>query len=194
MVIEFDDSLFFFSSWALYHSHHRNIDRPFPIPIFVSQTSFLLPHVHSILYSFPVLLILHRPHHLIYARLPTVSFLFVLSLLSAFVHPYWSKLLILKFRYIVRLLGWARKYGLRVNLDLHTAPGSQNGYNHSGKLGQVNFLRGVMGYANAERMLGYIRIITEFISQDEWKDVVPMFGIINEALESQIGKDELSRL
>ena len=58
----------------------------------------------------------------------------------------------------------------------------------------MNFLRGVMGYANAERMLGYIRIITEFISQDEWKDVVPMFGIINEALESQIGKDELSRL
>jgi hypothetical protein len=31
------------------------------------------------------------------------------------------------YRYIVRLLGWARKYGLRVNLDLHTAPGSQNG-------------------------------------------------------------------
>ena len=36
----------------------------------------------------PYFLILHRPHHLIYARLPTVSFLFVLSLLSAFVHPY----------------------------------------------------------------------------------------------------------
>lgn len=30
-------------------------------------------------------------------------------------------------RYVLRLLGWARKYGLRVNLDLHTAPGSQNG-------------------------------------------------------------------
>ncbi|KZP09032.1 glycoside hydrolase family 5 protein [Athelia psychrophila] len=29
-------------------------------------------------------------------------------------------------KYIVRLLGWARKYGLRVNLDLHTIPGSQN--------------------------------------------------------------------
>ena len=51
-----------------------------------------------------------------------------------------------------------------------------------------------MGYANSERMLGYIRIITEFVSQDEWKMVVPMFGIINEALESQIGKDALSRL
>jgi glucan 1,3-beta-glucosidase len=39
------------------------------------------------------------------------------------------------------------------------------GYNHSGKLGQVNFLHGIMGYANAQRALDYIRIITEFISQ-----------------------------
>ena len=30
-------------------------------------------------------------------------------------------------RYVLRLLGWARKYGLRVELDLHTIPGSQNG-------------------------------------------------------------------
>ncbi|OBZ65976.1 putative glucan 1,3-beta-glucosidase D [Grifola frondosa] len=95
-------------------------------------------------------------------------------------------------KYILRVIGWARKYGIRINLDLHTAPGSQNGYNHSGKLGQVNFLNGPMGIANAERMLDYIRIITEFISQPEYKDVIPMFGIINEALLSTIGRDQLS--
>ncbi|KAF7798806.1 hypothetical protein EIP86_010031 [Pleurotus ostreatoroseus] len=67
--------------------------------------------------------------------------------------------------YILRVLGWARKYGLRVNLDLHTVPGSQNGYNHSGKLGMVNFMNGVMGVANAQRTMDYIRVITEFISQ-----------------------------
>ncbi|KAJ7120635.1 glycoside hydrolase family 5 protein [Mycena filopes] len=95
-------------------------------------------------------------------------------------------------KYVVRLLGWARKYGLRVNLDLHTAPGSQNGYNHSGKLGQVNFLNGVMGVANAERMLDYIRVIVEFISQPEYANVVPMFGIVNEALLSTIGRPQLT--
>lgn len=63
------------------------------------------------------------------------------------------------------MLSWCRKYGIRVNLDLHTVPGSQNGYNHSGKLGQVNFMNGIMGYANAQRTLDYIRTITEFISQ-----------------------------
>jgi glucan 1,3-beta-glucosidase len=30
-------------------------------------------------------------------------------------------------QYILRVLEWARKYGIRVNLDLHTIPGSQNG-------------------------------------------------------------------
>jgi glucan 1,3-beta-glucosidase len=68
------------------------------------------------------------------------------------------------------------------------------GYNHSGKLGQINFLNGIMGYANAQRTLDYIRIITEFISQPEYQDVIPMFGIINEALVTTIGQDELTSL
>ncbi|KAJ7245974.1 glycoside hydrolase superfamily [Mycena rebaudengoi] len=94
---------------------------------------------------------------------------------KAVIEPYWAG---------DRLLGWARKYGIRVNLDLHTAPGLQNGYNHSGKGGQINFLNGPMGIANAQRMLDYIRVIAEFISQPEYADVVPMFGIINEGTSS----------
>ena len=96
--------------------------------------------------------------------------------------------------YILRMFRWARKYGLRVNLDLHTIPGSQNGYNHSGKDGQINFLMGVMGYANAQRTLGYLRIITEFIAQEQYQSVVPMFGIVNEARTQQIGQDVISHL
>ncbi|KAI5120169.1 hypothetical protein M0805_008436 [Coniferiporia weirii] len=95
-------------------------------------------------------------------------------------------------KYILRLFRWARKYGLRVNLDLHTAPGSQNGFNHSGKDGQINFLNGIMGFANAQRMLGYVRVIAEFISQPEYQPVVQMFGVINEPLLSTIGKDQMS--
>ncbi|KAJ7624666.1 glycoside hydrolase family 5 protein [Roridomyces roridus] len=95
-------------------------------------------------------------------------------------------------KYIIRMLGWARKYGLRVNLDLHTIPGSQNGYNHSGKFGQVNFLNGQMGVANAQRALDYIRTITEFISQPEWKNLIPVFGIVNEALLHTIGRPQLT--
>ena len=69
--------------------------------------------------------------------------------------------------YFLRAIAWARKYGLRINLDLHALPGSQNGWNHSGRLGTINVLYGPMGINNAERSLDYIRIISEFISQPE---------------------------
>ncbi|KAH8103524.1 glycoside hydrolase family 5 protein [Cristinia sonorae] len=95
-------------------------------------------------------------------------------------------------KYILRMFRWARKYGLRIELDLHTAPGSQNGYNHSGKLGSVNFLYGPMGIANAQRMLDYIRIFTEFITQAEYQALIPVFGIMNEALVRKIGKDQVT--
>lgn len=51
-----------------------------------------------------------------------------------------------------------------------------------------------MGLANAQRALDYIRIITEFISQPEWVDVVPVFSIVNEALLTTIGRDQIITL
>jgi len=103
--------------------------------------------------------------------------------------PYLAKT---SWKYFLRLLGWARKYGLRVILDLHAVPGSQNGFNHSGKLGKVNFLLGNMGIANAQRALYYLRVLTEFISQPEYKDLITVFGIVNEALVADIGMDQIT--
>ncbi|TDL27295.1 glycoside hydrolase family 5 protein [Rickenella mellea] len=95
--------------------------------------------------------------------------------------------------YFLKAVQWARKYGIRINLDLHALPGSQNGWNHSGRLGTVNMLNGPMGYANAQRSLDYIRILAEFISQPEYKDVIVMFGITNEPQGSTVGMDALQR-
>lgn len=97
-------------------------------------------------------------------------------------------------RYFLKAVQWARKYGIRINLDLHALPGSQNGWNHSGRLGTTNFLNGPMGLANAQRSLDYIRIIAEFISQPAYKNVVPMFSIANEPFGPTFGQDNLSRL
>lgn len=94
--------------------------------------------------------------------------------------------------YFLKAIRWARKYGLRINLDLHAVPGSQNSWNHSGRLGHgPNFMNGVMGIANAQRTLNYIRILTEFISQPQYRDVIPFFGIINEALVGTIGQPQI---
>lgn len=93
--------------------------------------------------------------------------------------------------YFLKAIGWARKYGIRINLDFHAVPGSQNGWNHSGKLGIINFLNGVMGIANAQRTLSYIRTLAEFISQPQYSPVIPMFGVLNEAFTQVIGQQNL---
>lgn len=89
----------------------------------------------------------------------------------------------------VKAIGWARKYGLRINLDLHAVPGSQkyvlppphtklnrpknfiSGWNHSGRVGPINFLNGVNGIVNAQRTLNIIRTLAEFISRPEYSMV-----------------------
>lgn len=49
-----------------------------------------------------------------------------------------------------------------------------------------------MGLANAQRTLYYLRVITEFISQPEYRDLIPIFGIVNEALVGIIGVDSIT--
>ncbi|EMD38346.1 glycoside hydrolase family 5 protein [Gelatoporia subvermispora B] len=95
-------------------------------------------------------------------------------------------------KYFLKAIQWARKYGIRINLDFHSLPGSQNGWNHSGRLGSVNVLNGPMGIANAQRSLDYIRVIAEFISQPEYKDVVAMFGVTNEPQGNMVGQEALA--
>jgi len=51
-----------------------------------------------------------------------------------------------------------------------------------------------MGYANAQRTLNIIRSLAEFISQPQYKDVVPMFGILNEPQGTPMGQDVLASL
>ncbi len=81
-------------------------------------------------------------------------------------------------------------YALALDVCVSVCPG----FNHSGRQGQVNFMNGLMGIANAQRTLDYIRIITEFISQPEYRDVIPLFGIVNEAVDGIIGQNEMSSL
>jgi len=41
--------------------------------------------------------------------------------------------------YLDSALDWADKYNIKVIIDLHGAPGSQNGYDHSGRAGEINW-------------------------------------------------------
>ncbi|KAH6903619.1 exo-beta-1,3-glucanase [Coprinopsis sp. MPI-PUGE-AT-0042] len=94
--------------------------------------------------------------------------------------------------YFLRVVEWARKYGLRIYLDLHAVPGGQNGMNHSGRQHHISFLNGNMGLANAQRTLFYLRVITQFISQPQYASVIQILGILNEPLSFVIGMDALT--
>ena len=48
-------------------------------------------------------------------------------------------------------------------------------------------MHGTMGLANAQRTLTYLRILVEFVSQAQYREVVPIVGIVNEILWSAIG-------
>lgn len=99
----------------------------------------------------------------------------------------------LAWHYLLRAIQWARKYGLRVMVELHTAPGSQNGWNHSGKYGVVGWLNGTHGQTNADRTLDIVKNMTTFFSKPEWNNVAPIFGVVNEPAIFRINKAKVQK-
>jgi glucan 1,3-beta-glucosidase len=83
-------------------------------------------------------------------------------------------------RYLLRGIEYCRQNGLRVNLDLHGAPGSQNGWNHSGRQGTIGWLNGTDGDLNAQRTLDIHHKLSVFFAQPRYKNVVTMYGLVNE--------------
>jgi glucan 1,3-beta-glucosidase len=51
-----------------------------------------------------------------------------------------------------------------------------------------------MGIANAQRALSYIRVFGEFFAQQEYSNLVGIFGIMNEPAQPLFGKDALVAL
>lgn len=91
--------------------------------------------------------------------------------------PYVEKI---SWRYLLRAIEYCRKYGLRVNLDLHGIPGSQNGWNHSGRQGVVGWLNGTDGSLNAQRSLDLHNQLSQFFAQPRYKNVITIYGLCNE--------------
>ena len=91
--------------------------------------------------------------------------------------PYVPKI---SWRYLLRGIEYARKYGLRVNLDLHAVPGSQNGWNHSGRQGLIGWLNGTDGALNGQRSLDIHNQLSTFFAQPRYANVVGIYGLLNE--------------
>ena len=102
--------------------------------------------------------------------------------------PYVPKI---SWRYLLRGIEYARKYGLRVNLDVHAFPGSQNGWNHSGRQGVIGWLNGTEGALNAQRSLDLHTQLSTFFAQPRYQNVVAIYGLVNEPRMSELDVEDV---
>lgn len=61
-------------------------------------------------------------------------------------------------QYVDRVFEWAERYGLKVILDFHAAPGSQNGWDHSGRAGKFGWHK---DKANIDASLKFVGLLCE---------------------------------
>ena len=82
-----------------------------------------------------------------------------------------------QWRYFVRMANWAKERGIQVWLDMHAAPGSQNGFDNSGHLGNATWDSSM---ENVNRTLEAIQWLAEKSNEAGLRDVVTGFGLLNE--------------
>ncbi|ORX36670.1 glycoside hydrolase superfamily [Kockovaella imperatae] len=79
--------------------------------------------------------------------------------------------------YLDKGIEWARENGIKVLIDLHGVPGSQNGNDHSGRAGPIDWYNNA---TNVNRTLEVVRQIAQKYTLPPYSDVVTMFELINE--------------
>jgi glucan 1,3-beta-glucosidase len=90
--------------------------------------------------------------------------------------------------YMDSAIEWARDVGLKVWIDLHGAPGSQNGFDNSGHLrSKPQFQQG----NTTAQTLEVLEIISQKYAQEEYQDVVVAIELLNEPLSSELDFDAL---
>ena len=89
--------------------------------------------------------------------------------------------------YLDKALQWCAQLGLHVLMDMHCAPGSQNGFDNSGHTGPIRFAEANTtddappSYPNIERMLDFIGDLTAHVTDPRFHDVVVGIELVNEA-------------
>ena len=87
--------------------------------------------------------------------------------------------------YLDQALEWARKHGLYAWVDLHGAPGSQNGFDNSGLRDSYDFQKG----DNVQITLDVLNYISKKYGAADYEDVVMGIELLNEPMGSVLNMD-----
>lgn len=90
--------------------------------------------------------------------------------------------------YLDKAIGWARNHNLKVIVDLHGAPGSQNGYDNSGQRGEA---RWPYDANNVKRTKDIVQLLSQKYSDPAYFQVVTALAILNEPA-TYMGEEFLS--
>lgn len=92
--------------------------------------------------------------------------------------------------YLQKAMFWLKKYGMHAVFDLHCAPGSQNGFDNSGRAGPIHWAdastdaNGKVFYPNLFRSLAVLEGLVSIFSLDPFQGTVTGIEVVNEAFIS----------
>ena len=84
-----------------------------------------------------------------------------------------------------KAVGWARNANLKILIDLHGAPGSQNGFDNSGRYGPIDWQQG----DTVSQTITALQNLAQHYSGDT--DVVTAIELLNEPLGGSLNLDEV---
>ncbi|CAD0044533.1 unnamed protein product [Aureobasidium pullulans] len=80
--------------------------------------------------------------------------------------------------YLEKAIGWCRNHGIKVLVDCHGSPGSQNGFDNSGRSGNVAWQQD----DNMEQSISILETIAKKYGAQEYADVVFGIQLVNEPI------------
>ena len=92
--------------------------------------------------------------------------------------------------YIDKAIGWARHCGLKVIIDLHGAPGSQNGFDNSGHRMPLPLWQ---TGNNVQRTLHALDLIQTKYGAASYDDVIAGIELLNEPLIAELNRNEVQQ-
>ncbi|KAK6441252.1 glucan exo-1,3-beta-glucosidase [Oleoguttula sp. CCFEE 5521] len=91
--------------------------------------------------------------------------------------------------YLDKAIGWARQVGVKVILDLHGAPGSQNGFDNSGQRLTTPPGPGWQQGDTVSRTLTILKQMQDKYGASSYDDVIAAIEVLNEPLNSALSLD-----